>query len=111
MPLQSLFIKETKSFAKAFDKQVGRKERDKLHQHLAENPTVGVLLKGGLRKLRWAKAGGGKRGGVRIIYYYWREDKPLYLLNLFAKNEKDNISAEELKELGILAQHLKKNGD
>lgn len=100
-------IKETKSFAKEFDKKVGSKEREILHQYLADNPKAGVLLKGGLRKLRWAKQGGGKSGGVRIIYYYWRDDKPLFLLTLFAKNEKENINAAELKELILLVDRIK----
>ena len=47
---------------------------------------------GGVRKLRWCRGGRGKRGGVRVIYYYHSEVMPLYLLTIFAKNEQDNLS-------------------
>ena len=108
MPFATTVIKETKSFAKEFDKQVGSSQRDVLHRYLIENPKAGVLLKGGLRKIRWAKHGGGKSGGVRIIYYFWHAEKPIYLLTLFAKNEKENISGAELKELIALSNKIKK---
>ena len=47
---------------------------------------------GGIRKLRWAKSGEGKSGGVRVIYYFHSESMPLFLLSLFGKNEKANLS-------------------
>ncbi|MGF1764744.1 type II toxin-antitoxin system RelE/ParE family toxin, partial [Aliivibrio kagoshimensis] len=47
---------------------------------------------GGVRKLRWAKEGGGKSAGVRVVYYYNNEDVPLFMLSLFGKNEKANLS-------------------
>lgn len=43
---------------------------------------------GGVRKLRWAQEGGGKSGGVRVIYYYHSEDIPLFMLSLFGKMRK-----------------------
>ena len=103
-------IKETKQFSKLFDKLVGKEERLSLHHHLADHPESGVLLVHGhgLRKLRWARPGRGKSGGVRIVYYYWRQDAPVYLLTVFAKNEKDNLTARELKEFALLAEALRK---
>ncbi|WP_177428243.1 type II toxin-antitoxin system RelE/ParE family toxin, partial [Candidatus Venteria ishoeyi] len=69
----------------------------------------------GIRKLRWARADKGKSGGVRVIYYFHSDMMPLYLLAVFGKNEKANISAEEkhilskaVKELVIYWRH--KNG-
>ena len=81
-------IRETKQFAKAFDKLVGSEDRPRLHQFLAERPEAGALIRGshGIRKLRWARPGSGKSGGVRVIYYFGGEKMPLYLLSLFAKN-------------------------
>ena len=43
---------------------------------------------GGLRKLRWSRSGGGKSGGIRVIYYFYNESMPLYLLAVLGKNEK-----------------------
>ena len=50
--------------------------------------------KGGVRKLRWARDDRGKRGGVRVIDYFHSEAMPLYLLTIFAKNERANLSQD-----------------
>jgi hypothetical protein len=50
---------------------------------------------GGVRKLRWSRGSRGKSGGVRVIYYFHSEGVPLYLLTLFAKNERANPSKAE----------------
>ena len=61
---------------------------------MASYPTAGDLIEGtgGVRKLRWARDGRGKSGGVRVIYYFHSEAMPLYLLTMFAKNERANLS-------------------
>ena len=63
---------------------------------------------GGIRKLRWGRGAQGTSGGVRVIYYVHSDLMPLYLLTLFAKNERANISKAErnaLAELvGVLMQ-------
>ncbi|MBK7929968.1 MAG: type II toxin-antitoxin system RelE/ParE family toxin [Bryobacterales bacterium] len=59
-----------------------------------------------MRKLRWGAAGRGKRGGVRVIYYYHSEDLPLFLLSVFAKNEKANLSQAERNEVRQLVPRL-----
>ena len=64
---------------------------------------------GGVRKLRWAKEGGGKSGGVRVIYYYHNEDIPLFMLSLFGKNEKANLSKAECNVLNKLTKILADN--
>lgn len=61
---------------------------------------------GGIRKIRWCRTGQGKRGGVRVIYYYHSGRMPLYLLTLFAKGEKDNLSHAERNELAKLVDVL-----
>jgi len=61
---------------------------------------------GGIRKLRWGRSGRGKRGGVRVIYYYHSELMPLYLLTLFTKNKQDNLSKAERNELEKLVDIL-----
>ena len=61
---------------------------------------------GGVRKLRWARDGRGKSGGVRAIYYFHSEAMPLYLLTMFAKNERANLSKAERNELADLVDVL-----
>lgn len=85
-------------------------ERTSLVAHLSASPKSGVLIQGtgGIRKLRWAREGGGKSGGVRVIYYYHDERIPLYLLTVFGKNERANLSKAERNELAGLVQLLLK---
>jgi hypothetical protein len=68
---------------------------------IAGSPDVGDLIPGGggVRKVRWSRPGTGKRGGVRVIYYFHDESIPLFLLTVYPKSRKDNLSAAELKAL------------
>lgn len=61
---------------------------------------------GGVRKLRWAREGMGKSGGVRVIYYFHSERLPLYLLTVFGKNEKANLTKAEANALSKLVKLL-----
>lgn len=72
------------------------------------HPNAGVLIQGtgGIRKLRWARSGRGKSGGVRVIYYFHSDKMPLYLLTLFGKNEKTDISLGEKNALAKLVKEL-----
>jgi hypothetical protein len=78
-----------------------QEEQQQIVDVLADNPTIGDLLKGtgGIRKFRYATAGRGKSGGVRIIYYFHSERIPLYLIAGFAKNEKANLTNAERNAL------------
>ena len=64
---------------------------------VSANPEAGKIIPetGGVRKVRWALAGRGKRGGARLIYYYHSERMPLFLLSAYPKNEKANLSMAE----------------
>jgi len=75
---------------------------------LAARPKAGDLDEGtgGVRKLRWGRGAQGKSGGVRVIYYAHSEEMPLYLLTLFAKNERANISKAQRNELAELVDLL-----
>ena len=68
--------------------------------HIANNPESGEVVpgSGGVRKVRWGKAGAGKRGGVRVVYFN-SADEETWLLTMFAKNERENIPAHELKKI------------
>ena len=59
-----------------------------------------------MRKLRWARGGRGKSGGVRVIYYFHSGVMPLYLLTMFAKNERANLSKAERNALAELVDVL-----
>jgi hypothetical protein len=90
-------IAETLPFQRKTSSLLTDEERSELISYLAEHPQAGVLIQGtgGIRKLRWARQGKGKSGGIRVVYYFHNETMPLYLLAAFAKNEKANISNEE----------------
>jgi len=72
--------------------------------YLAENPTAGDVIKetGGLRKVRWASGGKGKRGGVRVIYYHKLSESQIRLLVIYKKGIKDDLSADERRALRAL---------
>lgn len=59
---------------------------------------------GGLRKVRWAKAGGGKRGGVRIIYYWAPAEMVFYMLYAYTKSEQGDLTAAQARTLGRLVR-------
>ena len=64
---------------------------------------------GGVRKLRWGGHGTGKRGGLRIVYYFHNESMPLFLLTVFGKNEKTNLTKTERNELAKFVRILVKS--
>ncbi|MFZ5805594.1 MAG: type II toxin-antitoxin system RelE/ParE family toxin [Verrucomicrobiota bacterium] len=68
---------------------------------LCERPDAGLLIPGtgGLRKLRWAVKGKGKRGGARMIYYWWRDKGQISLLLAYTKNEQEDLTREQIKIL------------
>jgi hypothetical protein len=81
-------------------------DRMELISLLAADPEAGVALGGGLRKVRFARAGSGKSGGFRTIHFYRSGAAPLFLLTVFAKNEKANLSAGELDTLMKLGDQI-----
>src|SRR5258708_16839979 len=54
---------------------------------------------GGVRKIRWAMSGKGKRGGVRVIYYFKKQDHEIWLLTIYSKNKVENIPAHVLRQI------------
>ncbi len=68
---------------------------------LALHPEAGAVIpgSGGVRKMRWAGSGRGKRGGLRIIYYWRKSASEIWMLTLYAKNEAESIPAHVLKAI------------
>jgi len=79
-----------------------RAERDAIVDMVSADPLCGVVVPGtgGVRKLRVDVEGRGKRGGARVIYLFGGDDVPVFLLALFAKNERTDLTAAERNALG-----------
>ena len=93
---------ETKLFTRLFDEMFSDDaELSKLQDFLGKNPEVGDIIpgSGGVRKMRWAAPGRGKRGGVRVIYYLRSRQGQIWLLTLYSKSETDSIPGRILKQI------------
>ena len=76
---------------------------------IAANPEEGDVIPetGGIRKVRWRRQGSGKRGGVRVIYFYHDAEMPLYLLMIYAKARQEDLSPDEKKRVRELVAAIK----
>ena len=83
----------------------------RFQQLLIQRPESGALIAGtgGLRKIRWqdARRGKGKRGGLRVIYYWWQPEAEIWLLAIYDKAEREDISAAEKSVLRELVRGFK----
>ena len=78
-----------------------------LQQFLMSQPDAGNVIQGtgGLRKVRWASAGKGKRGGSRVIYFHASNQRQIRMLLIYRKGIKDDLSAAEKKVLRSLNEN------
>jgi hypothetical protein len=106
-------VAETIEYARRAKKLLTEQERSALISYLAGHPDAGDVMEGtgGIRKLRWAREGKGKSGGVRVIYFYYNEKLPLYLLTLYGKGGKANLTLAERNELASLVKLLLREAD
>ena len=90
-------VVETERFLKDAKPLMSDSERAELIAFVGLNPGAGNIIPetGGVRKIRWALPGKGKRGGARVIYYYHSERLPVFLLTVYAKKEKANLTKAE----------------
>ena len=102
-------VVEVEPFPSKADQVWNEEERLEFITFIAHNPLAGEVIpgSGGVRKVRWSRQGKGKRGGVRVIYYFHDESAPLFLLTVYAKSRKDNLSAAELWALRKLVGRLR----
>jgi mRNA-degrading endonuclease RelE of RelBE toxin-antitoxin system len=102
-------IIETSIFTKRVIELFTDEEYKDFQSELLKNPTKGDVISGskGLRKIRVASSGRGKRGGSRVIYYLQEGDKIIFLLLIFPKNEQENLSNEQLSKLIKVIESIK----
>ena len=100
---------ETESFIKQAEALWSAVELDNLKDYIARNPLAGDEMPGtgGLRKLRWGRAGMGKRSGARVIYYYYNETAPVYMFMAYAKAAQENPSPAAMSILASLTEAAK----
>ena len=104
-------VLETSAFTRRADALLSRQERDDLISILSADAKAGVLVPGlgGIRKLRFAPEGRGKRGAFRVIYVVLNADIPILALLLYAKNEQANPTSEQRKRLLRAVDAIKAN--
>ena len=88
-------------FTKLVREYLSDEEYARLQQELVSNPEAGAVVKGsgGVRKIRWAAQGRGKRGGYRVIYFVRRTHNEIWMLTMYPKNVTDSIPGQTLKQI------------
>lgn len=106
--MHSLEFIETPTFTRLVLQLLSDEEYRAMQNTLIANPACGDLIRGsgGIRKLRHALQGRGKRGGVRAIYYWLKDAHQIYMLLIYPKSMKDDLSADELAILRELVKEL-----
>jgi hypothetical protein len=101
-------IVETLSFIRESRKLVNEEEINILKNYLASNPEAGDLIPGlrGIRKVRWQANQKGKSGGGRVIYFFYNFNVPLFLLDIYPKSKKEDLSPKEKKLLNNLVDTI-----
>lgn len=92
---------EAPAFTRRLSDYLSDDEYAALQWALALRPEAGTVIpgSGGIRKLRWAGSGRGKRGGLRVVYFWKNRDGEIWLLSIFAKNEMQDLPLHVLKTL------------
>ena len=100
-----MLIVETPVFTKRILETLTDEEYRQLQHFLVQYPDAGDIIPGGhgLRKLRWTISGKGKRGGTRVIYYWLRPRGTILMLFVFKKNERSDLTKDQLKTLRSIA--------
>jgi mRNA-degrading endonuclease RelE of RelBE toxin-antitoxin system len=101
-----MVIKETSVFTRQVNDLLDHESYRLLQLRLVADPEAGQLIPGtgGLRRIRWQGSGRGKRGGVRVIYYWATRDAVVLLLLMYGKNEQDDLTPAQKKVLAALVR-------
>jgi hypothetical protein len=110
-------VVETSVYLARAEKILDEAQRQAVVDMLTVNPEVGDVIQGtgGGRKVRFALEGRGKSGGARVIYFFHNEGMPVFLLTVYTKNQKANLSAADRNAMqklckAIVATYSKKGG-
>jgi hypothetical protein len=109
MTTRLITVAETLPFLRQAASLWGEEDRNAFVDFIAANPEAGDVIPdtGGIRKVRWTRPGTGKRGGVRVIYFYYDSTMPLYLLLIYAKAQRENWTQDEKRRAQALAASIK----
>jgi hypothetical protein len=99
---------ELPGYRRRVDELLSGDEQDAIVDLIAYEPACGDLIPGtgGLRKVRVGRGGSGKRGGARVIYYFYNANFPALLVAIYAKNEKADVSAQEKRKFAALVKEI-----
>jgi hypothetical protein len=102
-------VVETPTFIRRAERLLSEEEHAALILWLASHPTAGDEMVGacGVRKARFGAKGRGKSGGVRVIYYFYDRDMPIYALLIYGKNERADLTPDERKSVTAFAAAIK----
>jgi hypothetical protein len=92
---------ESSAFERICPIYLDDEEYAELQQFMMQNPEAGQVVpgSGGVRKLRWARSGKGKRGGLRVIHFVRYQPNELWMLTIYSKAERDNVPGHILRQL------------
>ncbi len=98
---EAVVFVETPIFTRRIGNYLNDNEYGRLQSFLADYPDSGRIIRGsgGMRKLRWAGGGRGKRGGLRVIYFWWVARDRISMLMVYPKDEQDDLTPDQLKLL------------
>ena len=101
-------IQETPTFTRLVYKYLEEESYRLLQWALATHPEAGKLISGGggIRKIRWAAKGHGKRGGVRVIYYWANRQGIILMIYIYAKNEASDLTPEQIRTIRKFVEKL-----
>jgi len=97
---------ETQVFTAAIRRHLDDERYRQLQIALILRPEQGPIIQGsgGLRKVRWATTGGGKRGGLRVIYYWAPRDQAFYMVYVYTKSEQGDLTPAQIRQLGRIVR-------
>ena len=100
----------TRAYERAIRKLLGEEARREMEDAIVAAPDAAPVIRGtgGIRKLRWAGSGRGKRGGIRTIYFYHANPTAIYLLTAYAKADRDDLTPADTRTLSRLVAAIKK---
>ncbi len=107
--MRPVVVVETRPFRRFAAEIWSDAEREEFIDAIARDPERGAVMQGtgGVRKVRWNREGMGRSGGARVIYYFHDEDAPLFLLTVYPKGQKDNLSGQERNAMKQIVMAIK----